>query len=90
MKILLCGLKIVVAKVLFGPVGNYTSMNSGQRGGLGSADLSYTFEGVFDAGAVLRGGCFASNKHAGVFGAELNVAPNSSYGEIGYRCTYHP
>ncbi|MEY5059663.1 MAG: hypothetical protein RJA51_1410, partial [Actinomycetota bacterium] len=57
------------AKLLFGPSGNYTSLNTDEYGGLGNAWTNYS------AGGVARGGHLGNDVGAGVFAVALSSAP---------------
>jgi formylglycine-generating enzyme required for sulfatase activity len=70
------------AKYLFGPSGNYSSLNTGQYGGLGYGWVNY------NAGAVLRGGYRGNFMYSGVFYVNLINDPAYLYGHVGFRCTF--
>lgn len=72
------------AKDQFGPLGDYTSLSSGDYGGLGYGYLNSA------AGAVLRGGSWVNNTRSGVFSAYLYFGPSYSYNAFGFRCVFRP
>lgn len=70
------------AKAIFGPGGSYTSLNSGEYGGLGK--LSSLSAG----GATFRGGNWGEGTSSGVFHAETAFSTTDQYNDIGFRCVY--
>ena len=73
----------------WGPAGNYSSLNSGNHGGLGYQFLDY------NAGGIIRGGYWGEGAEygvgaAGVFNAHLDMSPSFSQNILGFRCTWHP
>lgn len=72
------------AKVVFGPAGDYSAMNSGEYGGLGYGYVGYS------AGAVFRGGNWVNGAGSGVFTSNLGNAPTASNSDVGFRCVYQP
>lgn len=71
------------AKNQFGPLGDYTSMNSGVYGGLGSGDFS-------SSNGILRGGDWGWGSGAGLYTAYLGWWPGNSANHVGFRCVYRP
>jgi hypothetical protein len=70
------------AKSLFGPGGTYTSLNSGEYGGLGLL-------GSFSAGgATFRGGNWGEGTSSGIFRAETAFNTSDKFSDIGFRCVY--
>ncbi|MCB0342449.1 MAG: hypothetical protein KDD59_09390, partial [Bdellovibrionales bacterium] len=72
------------AKNQFGPLYDYTSLTTGNRGGLGYGYVNSS------AGAVLRGGNWDNGTNSGVFDAHLFGGPANSYYYIGFRCRFSP
>ncbi|USN47023.1 MAG: hypothetical protein H6626_12630 [Pseudobdellovibrionaceae bacterium] len=72
------------AKNQFGPLYDYTSLTTGNRGGLGYGYVNSS------AGAVLRGGYWNVITFSGVFAASLYYGPASSFNGIGFRCRFSP
>lgn len=74
------------AKDLFGPAGNYLSLNSAPFAGLGLSFLDAT------GGALRRGGGWQFNgtDYGGLFNAYLYDAPTATDPSIGFRCVFHP
>ena len=68
------------AKDQFGPSGEYSHLNDGERGGLG-------YFGRGTVGGVLRGGNWAQ-LGGGVFATELHVLLSDRTTDIGFRCFY--
>lgn len=73
------------AKYHFGPLGNYSTLNTSPYGGLGLATLNTS------NGAIIRGGTYFNGVSAGVFSAFLNVNPSSTGVDrvFGFRCVYN-
>ena len=72
------------AKDQFGPFGDYTSLSSGDYGGLGYGIVNSA------AGAVLRGGNWSNYAYSGVFAAYLLNGPSYSGNVVGFRCVFRP
>ncbi len=69
-------------KALFGPAGNYVSLNSGSYGGLGYALLTA------NNGTIIRGGSF--DERSGIFSADTWDSPAAVWPNSGFRCVFHP
>lgn len=69
-------------KALFGPGGTYTSLNSGEYGGLGKIDS------MSAGGATFRGGIWSGGTEAGIFYAQTAFSNNDGYSDNGFRCVY--
>lgn len=71
------------AKNQFGPLGDYTSMNSGVYGGLGRGGFGGTV-------GILRGGDWGWGSSAGIFTTYLGWGPGNSADHVGFRCVFRP
>lgn len=74
------------AKDMFGPAGNYLSLNTAPFGGLGMSTLTAA------GGAVRRGAGWQWNgvDNGGLFNVYLWDSPSVSNDSVGFRCVYHP
>ena len=75
-----------VAKDQFGPLWDYTHLDSGNYGGLGYLG------GIFPnrpGGTVIRGGLFRQPL-SGVFATTLHQGSSHKSYYLGFRCIYHP
>lgn len=71
------------AKTVFGPSGNYTSLNSGDYGGLGIGWISSPL------GGILRSSYWADGPYSGIFYTYF-VGPVLVDTSMGFRCVYQP
>lgn len=70
------------AKYLFGPSGNYSSLNTGQYGGLGYGGVNW------NTGTVIRGGYWFNTMGSGVFNVNLSLALAAYHNFVGFRCVF--
>ncbi|MNK07888.1 hypothetical protein D3C87_258110 [compost metagenome] len=70
------------AKALFGPAGDYTSLNSGEYGGLGK------FSSSSAGGATFRGAMWSAGTEAGIFFVQTAFSNADAYSDMGFRCAY--
>ena len=73
-----------VAKNLFGPSGDYITLDSGDYGGLGYG--YFTSQNSY----VARGGYWAGGPKAGIFTVILGRSATSANSDTGFRCVYRP
>ena len=76
-----------IAKDQFGPSGDYSSLNSGEFGGLGRTNLSIPGSGV---SVLTRGGNYGSGVDAGPFTISIQFNDSQIGTSFGYRCVLHP
>jgi hypothetical protein len=74
------------AKYLFGPSGDYSSLNSSLHCGLG---YGYLNNGA--AGGIFRGGCFTDGgTYSGIYRVIIGQSPIIANSIYGFRCVFHP
>lgn len=73
-----------ISKLLVGPYGDYTALNSGTYGGLGYATFSNW------SAAFARGGAFGKGAYSGIFAVDASKYQGYISGDYGFRCVYHP
>ncbi len=83
------GIATGTAVFLFGPAGNYTSLNTGTIGAVQSYGGLGWMQIGFNGGAMVRGGCISDLGYTGIFALSLDMGTSNTAGYYGFRCVYH-